>query len=119
MKQEVLDCSFKVAVFEDTIEDIIASWQKVYNEYVNPTYHTRHQIVYQYYGYDGGFNTYLKLYRLETDEEEQEREEKERIKTENAERKKLAKLEKKLAEQARKEAEEKAEYERLKQKYGE
>ena len=83
------------------------------------SYHTRHSIKREYFGYDGGFVTRLLLFRLETDREEAWREELERVSKERAEKKRLAKLEKKLAKQAAEEMLERAEYERLKEKYGE
>lgn len=71
------------------------------------------------FGYDGGFFIELYTYRLETDEEEQQRLEIERIKQEKAERTRLKKLENKRIKQAAKEEAERIEYERLRAKYGE
>ena len=118
MKQEVFDDRIQIEVFEETIEDMIVSWQKIYDEYINPTYHTRNKIEYDHYGYDGAYDIYLVLYRLETDKEEHAREERERIAVEKREKKRLAKLAKKMAEREKQEAAERAEYERLKEKYG-
>jgi hypothetical protein len=81
-------------------------------------YHTRHEIYRNNYGYDGGYNLSLILYRLETDEEYSARLEREREQLEKSERLRLAKLEKKLAKQAVEEAAERAEYARLREKYG-
>ena len=71
-----------------------------------------------HYGYDGAFNIRVCFYRLETDEEEREREDAEREYNERKERERLTKLEKKQAKRTEEEALERAEYERLKSKYG-
>ena len=97
MKKEVLDKTIEVdEICEDncTIEETIEQWNALKNKYVK-AYHVRHEL-YRDYGYNGAYVTYLRLYRLETDEEEAEREEAVRI-----------------------EMAERAEYERLKEKYGE
>ena len=118
MKKEVLDKSIVFDIDESTIEETIESFEELKRTHVK-LHHTRHKIDRQYFGSDGGFDTYLLLFRLETDKEETEREELERVSKERAEKKRLAKLEKKLAKQAEEEKIERAEYERLKEKYGE
>ena len=71
-----------------------------------------------HYGYDGAFEIKVQFLRLETDEEERDREDAEREYNERKERQRLAKLEKKQAKRTEEEALERAEYERLKAKYG-
>ena len=118
MKKEVLDKSIVFDIDESTIEETIESFEELRRTHVKP-HHTRHYIKRHYFGYDGGFENRLLLFRLETDKEETDREELERVSKERAEKKRLAKLEKKLAKQAEEEKIERAEYERLKEKYGE
>lgn len=102
-----------------TIEEVLMSLQALQGKYepmiLGKGYDVRFEI--DYYGYDGGFDVSLHVYRDENDKEYEARmkqEEKER------ERKRIAK--EKKQERARKilmetEAAEKAEYERLRAKY--
>lgn len=77
-----------------------------------------HELYKRHYGYDGAFEIHLITYRLETDDEYNARIEEERKEAEIAERKRLANLEKKIAKREAEEAAERAEYERLKAKFG-
>ena len=117
MKKEVLDKSIVFDIDESTIEETIESFEELKRTHVK-LHHTRHKIDRQYFGYDGGFDTCLLLFRLETDQEEEWREEKERIQAERNDQKRLAKLAKKQAKREAEELAERAEYERLREKYG-
>lgn len=97
---------------EITNELIGLKEQYITNDVAHHEFYTSH------YGYDGAYEIRLITYRLETDEEYVERNERERKKAEIAERKRLANLEKKIAKREAKEAVERAEYERLKAKFG-
>lgn len=94
--------------FFEAVTDNIAL---IKQEYIKD-YHTRHEID------RDDSHLYLTLYRLETDEEYQERLAEEQEQREKAERDQVVALEKKAAKQAEEEAAERAEYERLKLKYG-
>lgn len=119
MKKEIVDKSIEVdsIVYDgDTIADVIKRIKDLENE-IFP-YHTRHEFNKTYYDYFEAPDLYLMLYRLETDEEYNQRLEEERMQQERSEKIRLKKLEIKLAKQKREEELERAEYERLKAKYG-
>jgi hypothetical protein len=129
MKQEVLDVEYGYIDITDdlspesdeTLDEFLCRITKniadIKEKYIQD-YHTRHEIYRNNYGYDGGYTLCLILYRLETDEEYSARLEREREQLEKSERLRLAKLEKKLAKQAAEEVAERAEYARLREKYG-
>jgi hypothetical protein len=129
MKQEVLDVEYGYIDITDdlspesdeTLDEFLCRITKniadIKEKYIQD-YHTRHEIYRNNYGYDGGYTLCLILYRLETDEEYSARLEREREQLEKSERARLAKLEKKLAKQAAEEVAERAEYARLREKYG-
>lgn len=122
MKQEILDagyagcieitgyleCVYSGDTLDSVLAEITENIAKIKQEYIKD-YHTRHEI-----DRDGDY-LYLILYRLETDEEYQERLAEEQKQREKEERARAVSLEKKAAKQAKKEAAERAEYERLKQ----
>lgn len=104
-----------------TIDEYLSEVIDVFNE-LKEKYVTddvvKHDLYTRYYGYDGAYEIYLTTYRLETDEEYADRIEYERQEFEREERKRLEKLEKKKAKREADEAAERAEYERLKAKFG-
>jgi hypothetical protein len=126
MKQEVLcddiDITDDLSPHSDeTLDEFLCRIAKniadIKAKYIRD-YHTRHEICRYNYGYDGGYTLSLILYRLETDGEYSDRLAYERVQREKSERARLVKLEKKLAKQAAEEAVERAEYARLREKYG-
>jgi hypothetical protein len=98
------------------LERITKKISKIKKDHIKD-YHTRHKIYKDEYGYDGAYNLILSLYRLETDEEYQDRLEYERELKERALAKKQKNLEKKLKQKEKIEAEERAELARLQEKY--
>ena len=99
------------------LQDITEQLTKIKSE--NYTEKTVCDELYPYdYGYDGAFEIKAQFLRWETDEEERDREDAEREYNERKERQRLAKIEKKQAKRTEEEALERAEYERLKAKYG-
>ena len=108
-----------------TIDEYLSEITDVFNELkekLKEKYITedvvKHDLNTRYYGYDGAYEIILTTYRLETDEEYFERINEEYRQAEKAERKRLDKLEKKKAKREADEAAERAEYERLKAKFG-
>lgn len=119
MKKEILAKTIEVNdLIEsgDSIQQAITKLHDLQNDYYM---YTRSIFDKNYYGYDGAYELELHCYRMETDKEEQDREEKERIALEKREKIRLKQLEKTRTKKDKKEAEERAEYERLKAKYGE
>lgn len=118
MKKEILAKIIEVYDLIEsgnTIEHVISKLSDLQNDYYM---FTRLAFEKEYPGYDGGYCLSLNCYRMETDQEEQEREERERAIIEKSERKKLALLEKKFAKKAAEDAYDRAELTRLKAKYG-
>ena len=102
---------------DNFLQDITEQLAKIKSEnYTSDT--VSDELYVKYYGYDGAFDINVEFLRLETDEEEREREDAERKYNERKERERLAKLAKKQAKRTEEEALERAEYERLKAKYG-
>lgn len=101
---------------DQSIEMTIDYLQRMKEIYVKD-YHIDAKFEMQPYGYDGGFDIYLILYREETDSEYQDRLEKEKIAQEKKEQARLRELERTHAKKQRNLDLERAEYERLKAKY--
>ena len=117
MKQQVLDKQIDINdLIEDgdSVNDIIEKFQDIQDK--NSTYDSL-EISRFPYGYDGGYMLSVHCYRLETDKEEAQREEKEKAIQEKRERDRLKRLDKKFAKKDN-DAAERAEYQRLKEKYG-
>ena len=125
MKQLVEQTAITLAPFypdrEQSIDAFLADITRELTELKNLHYSTDivcDKLYPKHYGYDGAFDITVSFYRLETDQEEYAREQQEREYNERKERERLARLEKKQAKRAADEATERAEYERLKAKFG-
>lgn len=127
MKKEVLDQRIDITgvfsiddgcTLDEALSDVTKAVNEVKRDHVIPNYHTKSIVHREEYGYDGGYQLHLNLWRLETDNECATRIERERVQQEAADRSRLKRLEKKWAKLESTEAIERAEYERLKSKYG-
>jgi hypothetical protein len=103
---------------DEALSNIINSVNQIIEDNIIPDYHTKCTIDNRRHSYYSGYDIWLDIWRLETDMEYSYRLECERIDQEKAERKRLKTLERKRTKAAAAEEAERAEFERLKAKYG-
>ena len=123
-KKRVLDRRDQVFIDDlldgRTIDDVILDLQSMLRDYEEEIFTRDKEVRFEteYYGYDGGMNLYVRVMRWETDREYAKRSEREAAAKERARMIKETKKAKALKQALTTEQEERALFEKLKEKFG-
>ena len=102
-----------------TLDDAVLAFQKLHDQYAKEIFNRDLDVRFatEYYGYDGGMNHYIKVWRWETDKEYQDRIDFESMVEQKKQKAKEARKAAALKKVLETEAEERQLYEQLKRKF--